>query len=164
MALAQGYVIQSDTEKALDALEQYTNICMELVFPLKLYSDEFFDQIDNWLEAELDIGTNALRNEKTIKISIFGIMLISVVLTGSVLFKNSYGSLLFTGSFITILFLIKLSSKIERYNPLKLANQNMDLLNESIQPSKLTSPLITCLIVIALSIISSILIFDKKQI
>lgn len=79
---------------------------------------------------------------------LFGIMLISVVLTGSVLFKNNYGSLLFTGGFIVILFLLKLSPKIDDYNPLQLANENMNLLYESVHPSELTSPLIACLIVI----------------
>lgn len=109
-------------------------------------------------ETVLELATS------TLFLYLFGIMLISVLLIGSTLFKNSYGGLLFTGGFIAILFLLKLSHKIDNYNPLQLANQNINLLSGNLHPSELKSPLFVCCTVIILSIISSILIFDKKQI
>ena len=73
-AAAQGYAMQGNTEKVLDMLKKYADICTKDFFPFKLHGDEFFDSIEGWF-AEFDLGKDAPRDEKVIKES----MLNSVV-------------------------------------------------------------------------------------
>lgn len=75
LTLAQGYELQGNRQKALDALEKYTDICMELVFPIALHGDSFFDKIDDWFETKLDLGTHFPRDEKTVKASLLNAIL-----------------------------------------------------------------------------------------
>lgn len=63
---AQGYVAQNNHDRALDMLQQYTEIVTDDIYPLKLHGDEFFDKLDQWL-IKLDIGQDLPRDDKTIK-------------------------------------------------------------------------------------------------
>ena len=63
---AQGYSIQGTTDKALDMLQKYTDIVTGDIYPLLLHGDNFFNLLDSWL-AELDLGTDMPRDEKTVR-------------------------------------------------------------------------------------------------
>lgn len=64
---AQGYVMQQEKEKALQALERYVNTVGGLKFPLKLKGNAYFNQVDEWLEENIPIGSNAPVDEITSK-------------------------------------------------------------------------------------------------
>lgn len=64
---AQGYLMQLEKEKALNALEQYMNIVCGLQYPLRLKGNGYFTQVDEWLEDNIIIGSNAPIDEITIK-------------------------------------------------------------------------------------------------
>lgn len=66
MSAAQGYIMQGNTDKALDMLQQYAELVNGNIYPLRLQGDEFFNLLDDWL-AELDLGASPPRDEKTIK-------------------------------------------------------------------------------------------------
>lgn len=66
LCAAQGYVAQSNPVKALDMLQQYTEIVTSDIYPLTLHSDAFFDLLDNWFD-QLDLGQSLPRDEKTIR-------------------------------------------------------------------------------------------------
>ncbi len=63
---AQGYIAQNNHDKALDMLQQYTEIVTSDIYPLKLHGDDFFDMLDEWL-IKLDIGNDFPRDERTIR-------------------------------------------------------------------------------------------------
>lgn len=63
---AQGYIAQNNNDKALDMLQQYSEIVTSDIYPLSLHGDAFFDLLDGWLE-KLDLGTDLPRDEKTIR-------------------------------------------------------------------------------------------------
>lgn len=63
---AQGYLAQDNHDRALDMLQQYTDIVTDAIYPLKLHGDEFFDRLEQWL-LELDFGQGLPRDDKTIK-------------------------------------------------------------------------------------------------
>ncbi|MEG2659014.1 MAG: helix-turn-helix transcriptional regulator [Clostridiales bacterium] len=65
---AQNYALANNTEKTLEMLEKYADLVTSDIYPLKLHGDEFFDLIDPWLN-DLELGTSAPRDEKTIKAS-----------------------------------------------------------------------------------------------
>ncbi len=64
---AQGYVMQQEKEKALKALEQYADIVCGYEYPLKLKGNEYFDQVDTWLEDSITIGTSTPLDDTTTK-------------------------------------------------------------------------------------------------
>ncbi len=63
---AQGYIAQNNHEKALDMLQQYTDIVTGDIYPLNLHGDDFFDLLDEWL-IKLDLGNDLPRDERTIR-------------------------------------------------------------------------------------------------
>jgi hypothetical protein len=71
---AQGYMIQENHDKALDMLQQYTEIVTSNIYPLRLHGDTFFDLLDGWLD-KLDLGTDLPRDEKTIRKSMADIII-----------------------------------------------------------------------------------------
>lgn len=66
LGAAQGYMMQNLNDKAINMLEEYTSIVTGDIYPLNLHGDDFFDLIDDFLN-ELELGTAAPRNDKTIK-------------------------------------------------------------------------------------------------
>lgn len=63
---AQGYAAQNNHDRALDLLEQYTEIVTSDIYPLSLHGDDFFDRLDKWI-AKLDLGNDLPRDDQTIK-------------------------------------------------------------------------------------------------
>lgn len=63
---AQGYSMQGNHVKALDLLQQYTEIVTSDIYPLSLHGDSYFDLLERWLD-KLDLGMDLPRDEKTIK-------------------------------------------------------------------------------------------------
>jgi transcriptional regulator with XRE-family HTH domain len=63
---AQGYIVQNNQDKALDMLQQYTEIVTSDIYPLSLHGDDFFDLLDGWL-VKLDLGNDLPRDERTIR-------------------------------------------------------------------------------------------------
>lgn len=94
----------------------------------------------------------------------FGILLLAVMILGGVLFKNSYGCLLFAGGFTAILFLANIVPKFQKYNPVALAASNMSLLAGDTLPEDLTASLIISIVIVILFIVTAIRVFNKKQI
>ncbi|KEI77865.1 DNA-binding protein [Clostridium botulinum A2 117] len=64
---AQGYLIEQNKEKAIDALERYMNTVCSIQFPLSFKENEYFTHIGKWLEDNNFIGTNTPVDEITIK-------------------------------------------------------------------------------------------------
>jgi hypothetical protein len=64
---AQGYLMQQEKEKALNALEQYVNTVCGYQYPLRLKGNGYFTQVDTWLEDNITIGTSSPLDEITVK-------------------------------------------------------------------------------------------------
>ncbi|NLA53124.1 MAG: ABC transporter permease [Clostridiales bacterium] len=94
---------------------------------------------------------------------LFGVMLIAVIMLGGVISRNRYGCLLSTGGFAVILTLLNMVGKIQNYNPLILASNNMDLLTGAAAPKDWWESIIISFIMIILSLFAAIKIFNKKQ-
>ena len=70
ISAAQGYIVQGNTSKAIDMLQQYTEIVTSDIYPLSLHGDDFFDLLDDWL-IKLDLGNDLPRDERTIRKSMY---------------------------------------------------------------------------------------------
>jgi transcriptional regulator with XRE-family HTH domain/uncharacterized membrane protein YbjE (DUF340 family) len=64
---AQGYLMQQEKDKALEALQRYVDTVCGLKYPLKLKGNAYFDQVDGWLEESITIGSSTPIDETTIK-------------------------------------------------------------------------------------------------
>lgn len=95
---------------------------------------------------------------------LFGLLMLAVIMLGSILFRSSYGCLLFTGTFIAVLFLLDIVPKFQKYNPLMLASGNMALLTNKLAAIDMRTPAIISLAIIILSVAASIDVFNKKQV
>ncbi|HEX3022686.1 MAG TPA: ABC transporter permease subunit [Lachnospiraceae bacterium] len=95
---------------------------------------------------------------------IFGLLLLAVSLLGGVLFRNIYGSLLFTGSFVMLEFVTDIIPKWKEINPIRLTTDNMTLLTKAMSINDFVVPIILAVILIVASMIASILVFNRKQV
>lgn len=75
---AHMYLVSGNSEKAMDMLERYVDVCVRNFFPYQLRGDSFFDSIDSWL-SDLDLGSTAPRSEKLIKESMMHDVLMNPV-------------------------------------------------------------------------------------
>lgn len=95
---------------------------------------------------------------------LFGVLLLASMMLGGVLFKNSYGCLLFTGGFVVILFLINIVPKLQEFNPIALASNNMALITNGMPISDFVWPIALCAALTAGFVIAAVAVFNKKQV
>jgi hypothetical protein len=72
-ALAKAYLIgasmyckHGDFEQTLELLGKYADLCLNKFLPFKLRGDEFFTDIDEWLDSG-ELGSSIIYNEKMLK-------------------------------------------------------------------------------------------------
>lgn len=68
--VAQCAASAGDRELMYDYLDRFVEVCVRYLFPIKLKGDGYFDLLEEWLE-ELDLGSNALRDESIVKQSAY---------------------------------------------------------------------------------------------
>lgn len=95
---------------------------------------------------------------------LYGVLVISLLILGGVLFKTVYGSLLVSGGMAIILSLCNIIPKVETYNPATLVSINMALLTAKKAASDITPAVVICFCLIIITLLLSVLIFNKKQI
>lgn len=95
---------------------------------------------------------------------LFGLLLLSVMLLGSVFFGTIYGSLLLTGGFTLLLMLLALAPKLQKYNPYLLSSGNIGLLTSEMGRSDFTVSIIIACIMIPVLLLFSISAFNRKQV
>jgi ABC-2 type transport system permease protein len=94
---------------------------------------------------------------------LFGVLLISLVILGGVLFKSMIGSLLFTGGFLIVAAFLTWIPKTGDYNPTILSSSGFHLMFDIIELSEIVPAMIVCGAVIIILIVTSIAVLNKKQ-
>ncbi len=64
---ASGYVQQQREQQAIEMLEKYCQICLNIKFPIELRGDSYFYLLDNWIAKNIHLGAQAPRDEQSIK-------------------------------------------------------------------------------------------------
>lgn len=95
---------------------------------------------------------------------LFGVFLIALVILGGVLFKNIYGSLLLTGGAAIVMMIVNVAPKLQKYNPATLSVDNMKLITAQKAAVDFMPAVIICAALTVVSVITSIMVFNKKQI
>lgn len=125
-------------------------ICVAITWAYTAY---YFDKVD------LNNGFLAF-----FALWLYGVLIISLLIFGGVLFKNVYGSLLVAGGVAIILSLCNIIPKAEKYNPATLTSVNMALLTAKKMASDINPAVIICFCLIIIMLLLSVLVFNKKQI
>ena len=94
---------------------------------------------------------------------LFGVLMITLLILGGVCLGNIYGALLFSGGAVILMALVSIAPKAGKYNPISLAGNVVNLLNGSQPASDFIPALWICVGLIAVGILASVLIFDRKQ-
>lgn len=66
LAAGETYAVFGRTDKAMEYLTRYTDICCNLQLPMRIRGDDFFDHIDSTLD-KLELGSDAPREESLIR-------------------------------------------------------------------------------------------------
>jgi ABC-2 type transport system permease protein len=94
---------------------------------------------------------------------VYGVMLITALILGGVLFKGNYSGLLFVFGLVAVTLLISIAPTWNKYNPISCANLNTSLLTGQVIPADFYPAMIVCGVLEVLFITLSILAFNKKQ-
>ena len=93
---------------------------------------------------------------------IFGIFLIALEILGSVITENVIGTLLFVAGGVVIQFILSLKEEIVKYMPIALLGKPVNII-KGIGFNDYFIPIFTTFGLIIICIISSIIVFNKKE-
>lgn len=93
----------------------------------------------------------------------FGIFLIAALMLGGVLTGSSYGSLLFTGCIVVILFLASFFRPLQKFDPIRLAADNTQLLSEELSFPDFIPALVVCGILTLGLTLAAVALFERKK-
>lgn len=94
---------------------------------------------------------------------VFGVFLLAVLMLGSVLAGNSYGSLLITGGVFVVCMLLNMVPAVHKFNPLSLGMDNMALIQNTVEAKELFPAVGIAAIIVVLALAGSVMLFRKKQ-
>ena len=94
---------------------------------------------------------------------LYGIFLLSITILGSVLFRNSYGCLLFTGIAVVLQILLNMIPKIKEFNPMELITEGTPLLQGQVESTLFLKPTVVGCIGTLICVTLSCIIFNKKK-
>ncbi|HOP10189.1 MAG TPA: ABC transporter permease [Oscillospiraceae bacterium] len=95
---------------------------------------------------------------------VYGVLLITELILGGILFKGNYGGLLFTFGLVAVTLLVSIAPTWNKYNPISCGNLNTGLLSGQVAPADFYPAMIVCGGLIALFLTAAILVFNKKQV
>jgi ABC-2 type transport system permease protein len=94
---------------------------------------------------------------------LFGVFLLAALMFASTLVKSNYGCLLITGAILVVLVIFNMFPALQKYNPLSLATNNVALLTNDVEVSKLLYAVAVSIVCSLLLIIASVTVFRKRQ-
>ncbi|MGG0655294.1 hypothetical protein [Rummeliibacillus pycnus] len=95
---------------------------------------------------------------------LFGLLLISVILLGNVLFKSIYANLLWTAFFVVVWFVVSIFPKAADFNILRLASDSNNLLQGLVETNEYTWIYTITIGLIVLMVFSAVRVFNKRAI
>ena len=95
---------------------------------------------------------------------LFGEFLLSLLVFGGILFGTFYGSLLSCFGVIIVLSSLNIIPNVQRYNPVVLAADTLNLLNAQKDLADFAPAIIICALTTVLLLAASVAVFNKKQV
>jgi len=95
---------------------------------------------------------------------VYGIFLLTIMLLGGVIFKGSYGGLLFTGGIMVVLMLLNIIPKFQKFNPNTLSSQSMALLTGKVDSMDVVTAISVSGILLIILMVGAMILFDRRQV
>jgi ABC-2 type transport system permease protein len=95
---------------------------------------------------------------------VYGLYLIALMVLGGILFKSYFGSLMLTGVATVIMSLLSIVPFLQKYLPISLSGDTINLLKHHKEPADFVFALIICILMTVLFMTVSILVFRRKEI
>lgn len=93
---------------------------------------------------------------------IVGLLYLSILMVGCVLFKQTFTSILFTGGIVALVSLLGIMEPLTKFSPFNLTTQNIDLISGIVAPSDFVMPVLTSVIMSILGLLIAIKLFNSK--
>lgn len=94
---------------------------------------------------------------------LFGLLLISCLILGGILFRSTYGGLLFVGAAFIFSYIISFLKAIKEFSPILLITNNVPLLTEEIAVSEMTGSVVITVLLTILILFMSVMAFNKTK-
>ena len=94
---------------------------------------------------------------------ITGFLYLSILMTGCVIFKQTFTSILFTGGIAAFISLLGMIEPIAEFNPFILTSKNADLISGEAIPAEFIIPAFISVLLSLLGLLIAIQLFNKKQ-
>lgn len=94
---------------------------------------------------------------------LFGVFLLAVLMLGSVIISNTYGSLLFTGAVLVLCMLLNMIPAVHKYNPFILGAENVALIQNTVKAGDFYGAAGVAGAAVILAVAGAVLLFRKKQ-
>lgn len=95
---------------------------------------------------------------------ICGILYVSIIMLGCVLFRQAFTAILFLLGTTTVISLLGMLDIFKNISPMILTTKNVDYISGAIGMSEFTIPIVIALVISAVCLVASIALFDKKEI
>lgn len=95
---------------------------------------------------------------------LFGVMLLTSLLFGGVVFSGNYSSLLFTAGFVMLLFIAEIVPVLKPFDPVRLASENMGLLTDGLTAADFVPAILSACGLSLGFTTGAIALFRKKQV
>lgn len=95
---------------------------------------------------------------------IIGLMYLSILILGCVLFKQAFSGIVFFFAVFGVLSLISMPAQIAKFSPLVLTAKNIDLLSGTAAISEFSIPIIISFSITIGSLFAAVAAFNKKQV
>lgn len=94
---------------------------------------------------------------------LIGFLYLSILLSGCVMFRQTFTSILFTGGIAAIISLIGMIEPLAKYNPFLMTSKNVELISGAASVSEFFLPTIISVAVTITGLWSAVILFDRKQ-
>ncbi len=92
-----------------------------------------------------------------------GFLYLSILMTGCVMFRQTFTSILFTGGMVALLSLAGMAEPIARFHPFILTSKNVDLISGTTVPADFIIPALISVMISVFGLLTAIRLFNKKQ-
>lgn len=92
-----------------------------------------------------------------------GFLYLSILMTGCVMFRQTFTSILFTGGMAALLSLAGMAEPIARFHPFILTSKNVDLISGTAVPADFIIPALISVMISVFGLLTAIRLFNKKQ-
>lgn len=94
---------------------------------------------------------------------IIGLLYLSILMLGCVLFKQTFTSILFTGGIVVVLSLSNIINPLKQFSPMMLTSKNIELISGEAERNIFIIPIILTFSLVIFFLTSATLLFKKKQ-